>query len=288
MSATLECKQVWKVYDTGIIRVEALRGIEVEIHAGETVAVMGPSGCGKTTLLNCLSGLDDLSAGEVMIEGRSLFGKGDYERTRMRGENFGFIFQNFNLIPVLSAVENVELPLLLKGIRSGEAREKSLNALDAVGLRDWADHRPMELSGGQQQRVSITRAFVHQPAFIFADEPTGNLDSVTSLEVMDLLFKFNQDHGTTLLVVTHDAEIARRFDRVLQMQDGMIISDISKTGEEEKSLVPTEENLHEPDDEDSPSPAEEASPTPTEENPELAEGEQSGVVPVSGDSGEEE
>jgi putative ABC transport system ATP-binding protein len=253
MSATLQTKQVWKVYDTGTIRVEALRGIEVEIQAGETVAVMGPSGCGKTTLLNCISGLDDLSAGEVMVEGHSLFGQGDYERTRIRGENFGFIFQNFNLIPVLSAVENVELPLLLKGLRSGEAREKSLNALEAVGLREWAEHKPMELSGGQQQRVSIARAFVHQPAFILGDEPTGNLDSATSLEVMDLLFKFNHDHGTTLLVVTHDAEIARRFDRILQMQDGMIVQDISNTGEE---------------------------------NP--AEGEPAGVVPVSGDSGEEE
>jgi len=233
MSATLLTKQVWKVYDSGTIRVEALRGIEVEIRAGETVAVMGPSGCGKTTLLNCISGLDDLSAGEVMVEGNSLFGQGDYERTRIRGEKFGFIFQNFNLIPVLSAVENVELPLLLKGLRSGEAREKSLSALEAVSLRDWSDHKPMELSGGQQQRVSIARAFVHQPAFILGDEPTGNLDSATSLEVMNLLFKINRDHGTTLLVVTHDAEIARRFDRVLQMQDGMIVHDISNPSEEE-------------------------------------------------------
>ncbi len=233
MSATLATKQVWKVYDTGTIRVEALRGIDVEILPGETVAVMGPSGCGKTTLLNCISGLDDLSAGAVFVEGKSLFGQGDYERTRMRSEHLGFIFQKFNLIPVLSAVENVELPLLLQGMRSSQARENSLNALEAVGLRDWADHKPMELSGGQQQRVCIARAFVHRPAVILGDEPTGNLDSTTSKEVMDLLFQINQDHGTTLLVVTHDSEVAARFDRILHMQDGSIVKDEKLSAEEE-------------------------------------------------------
>ena len=233
MSATLATKQVWKVYDTGTIRVEALRGIDVEIQPGETVAVMGPSGCGKTTLLNCISGLDDLSAGVVMVEGKSLFGLGDYERTKMRSEKLGFIFQKFNLIPVLSAVENVELPILLQGIRSSEARSKSLDALGAVGLRDWADHKPMELSGGQQQRVCIARAFVHQPAVILGDEPTGNLDSVTSGEVMDLLFEINKEYGTTLLVVTHDSEIAERFSRILHMQDGQIVRDEKLHTEEE-------------------------------------------------------
>ena len=197
-----------------------MRGSEVESHAGETVAVMGTSGCGKTTLLNCRSGLDDLSAGEVMIEGRSLFGKGDYERTRMRGENFGFIFQNFNLIPVLSAVENVELPLLLKGIRSGEAREKSLNALEAVGMRDWADHRPMELSGGQQQRVSITRAFVHEPAFIFADEPTGNLDEALGQRLIRLFEELNRI-GTTVVIATHNQNlVARNPHPVMELGSG--------------------------------------------------------------------
>ena len=233
MSATLATKQVWKVYDTGTIRVEALRGIDVEIQPGETVAVMGPSGCGKTTLLNCISGLDDLSAGVVMVEGKSLFGQGDYERTKMRSEKLGFIFQKFNLIPVLSAVENVELPILLQGTRSSEARSRSLDALGAVGLRDWADHKPMELSGGQQQRVCIARAFVHQPAVILGDEPTGNLDSVTSGEVMDLLFKINKEYGTTLLVVTHDSEIAERFSRILHMQDGQIVRDEKLHTEEE-------------------------------------------------------
>lgn len=225
MAAALESKQIWKVYETGSNRVEALRGVDVVIQAGEMVAVMGPSGCGKTTLLNCISGLDDLSAGEVYVDGMELFGQGDRERTRIRGEHLGFIFQKFNLIPVLSAVENVELPLLLAGVRSATARERALDALEAVGLREWADHRPMELSGGQQQRVTLSRAFVHQPKVILGDEPTGNLDSVTSQEVMDLLFKLNRERGTTMLIVTHDPSILGQFDRILHMHDGLIIKD---------------------------------------------------------------
>jgi len=225
MSATLLTKQVWKVYDTGTIRVEALRGIEVEIQAGETVAVMGPSGCGKTTLLNCISGLDDLSAGEVMVEGNSLFGQGDYERTRIRGENFGFIFQNFNLIPVLSAVENVELPLLLQGIGAVEARRRALKALEAVDLADRVAHRPAELSGGQQQRVAIARAFGHGPELLFADEPTGNLDTKTGDGIIELLVELNRERGLTVVLVTHDSSIAQVCTRQIEMVDGRIVSD---------------------------------------------------------------
>lgn len=189
------------------------------------VAIMGPSGCGKTTLLNCLSGLDELTAGEVLVEGISLTASDDRHRTNVRGSNLGFIFQSFNLIPVLTAVENVEMPLLLQGIPAKEARQRSLDALDLVGLKNWSTHRPMELSGGQRQRVTIARAFVHEPAVILGDEPTGNLDTRTSNEVMDLLFELNAERGTTLLVVTHDSEIAARCSRVLHMEDGLIVRD---------------------------------------------------------------
>ena len=225
MAAVIEARSVWKIYETAANRVEALRDLNVSFDAGEMVAVMGPSGCGKTTLLNCLSGLDDLTAGEVFIEGSPLFSSGDRIRTSLRAEHFGFIFQSFNLIPVLSAVENVEMPLQLAGVGRTEAREKAMQALEMVGLADWAGHRPMELSGGQQQRVTIARAFVHEPAMILGDEPTGNLDSKTSEEVMQLMFRLNKEKGTTMLVVTHDPEIASRCGRVLHMEDGRIVKD---------------------------------------------------------------
>ncbi len=221
----MEGRGLWKIYQSGSNKVEALREISLTIEAGEMVAIMGPSGCGKTTLLNCLSGLDELTAGEVLVEGISLTASDDKHRTNIRGGNLGFIFQSFNLIPVLTAVENVEIPLLLQGIPAKEARQRSLDALDLVGLKNWSTHRPMELSGGQRQRVTIARAFVHKPAVILGDEPTGNLDSRTSGEVMDLLFELNAERGTTLLVVTHDSEIAARCSRVLHMEDGLIVRD---------------------------------------------------------------
>jgi putative ABC transport system ATP-binding protein len=225
MATVLEGRGLWKIYQSGSNKIEALREISLTIEAGEMVAIMGPSGCGKTTLLNCLSGLDELTAGEVLVEGISLTASDDRHRTNVRGSNLGFIFQSFNLIPVLTAVENVEMPLLLQGIPAKEARQRSLDALDLVGLKNWSTHRPMELSGGQRQRVTIARAFVHEPAVILGDEPTGNLDTRTSNEVMDLLFELNAERGTTLLVVTHDAEIAARCSRVLHMEDGLIVRD---------------------------------------------------------------
>ena len=225
MATVLEGRGLWKIYQSGSNKIEALREISLTIEAGEMVAIMGPSGCGKTTLLNCLSGLDELTTGEVLVEGISLTTSDDRHRTNVRGSNLGFIFQSFNLIPVLTAVENVEMPLLLQGIPAKEARQLSLDALDLVGLRNWSTHRPMELSGGQRQRVTIARAFVHEPAVILGDEPTGNLDTRTSDEVMNLLFKLNAERGTTLLVVTHDSEIASRCSRVLHMEDGLIVRD---------------------------------------------------------------
>ncbi|MCS5531587.1 MAG: ABC transporter ATP-binding protein [Candidatus Poseidoniales archaeon] len=232
MPTVLEARELWKVYDTGTNRVEALRKVSVSLKPGEMVAVMGQSGCGKTTLLNCLSGLDEISSGEVLIHGQPLSQMSDYDLTSLRGSQLGFIFQSFNLLPVLTAVENVELPLLMAGSSPREAREKALEALDAVGLADRGGHLPAELSGGQQQRVTIARSFVHDPAVIFADEATGNLDSQTSDEIIDLLLSLNAERGVTMLLVTHDSEIADRCSRVLVMQDGRIIED-RRIGEEE-------------------------------------------------------
>ena len=228
MRTTMEARALWKVYQTGDNMVQAVRGIDIKLLQGEMVAIMGPSGCGKTTLLNVLSGIDEPSSGQVLVDGKQLFGISDDERTEMRAHNFGFIFQNFNLLPVLSAVENVELPLLLIGTASSEAREGALKALTSVGLEDRANHRPSELSGGQQQRVAIARAIVHSPSVILCDEPTGNLDSGTSGEVMKLLKQINIENNSLLLLVTHDIKIAQQCDRILQMDDGIIINDNSE------------------------------------------------------------
>jgi ABC-type lipoprotein export system ATPase subunit len=232
MTTVLEARELWKVYETGTNRVEALRKVSVSLEPGEMVAVMGPSGCGKTTLLNCLSGLDEISAGEVLVHNMALSQMSDYDLTALRGSQLGFIFQSFNLLPVLTAVENVELPLLMAGMSPGEARIRAQEALDAVGLSDRGGHLPAELSGGQQQRVTIARAFVHNPAIIFADEATGNLDSKTSDEIIDLLIRLNKERNVTMMLVTHDSEIAARCSRVLVMQDGRIVED-NRTQEEE-------------------------------------------------------
>ena len=204
--------------------VQAVRGVDLQIKKGEMVAIMGPSGCGKTTLLNLLSGIDDPSSGQVTVSGRPLFGISDDERTDLRGKEMGFIFQKFHLIEVLSSVENVEIPLLMQGMSPDQARTIAMEAMESVGLGDRGSHRPAELSGGQQQRVSIARAFVHQPSVILCDEPTGNLDSATSLQIMDLLCKLNDD-GATIIVVTHDETIAKRCSRIIQMGDGRIIDE---------------------------------------------------------------
>ncbi len=223
---------VWKLYASGTSTVEAVRGVNVSLGAGEMVAIMGPSGCGKTTLLNVLSGIDVPSAGDVNVNGLPLFGISDNERTTMRSKHLGFIFQDFNLLPVLSAVENVELPLLLLGTSANEARTRALEALNDVGLGDRSQHRPAELSGGQQQRVAIARAIVHRPAVVLCDEPTGNLDSRTSTEVLTLLKRINLEHQTAFLIVTHDSIIADLCDRILYMEDGLIVKDSLRSEEE--------------------------------------------------------
>ena len=221
----IEATGVQKVYAAGGLRVHALRGVDLGIRRGEMVAIMGPSGCGKTTLLNVLSGLDDLSDGEVYVDGRSIKGMSDKKRTRFRAEKMGFIFQSYNLIPVLSAIENVELPLLVAGKKPKKARQWAQDALEMVGLPDQAKKRPAEMSGGQQQRVAVARSLVNNPAIVWADEPTGALDSETSRGIMDLLVRLNQAQEQTFVLVTHDAAVAARAHRTILMRDGNITSD---------------------------------------------------------------
>jgi ABC-type lipoprotein export system ATPase subunit len=221
-TAMVEARGVEKEYVTGGTRIRVLRGVDLSIPRGEMVAVMGPSGCGKTTLLNCLSGLDEFDGGEVLIGGESISGMSDRKRTRFRAERMGFIFQTYNLIPVLSAVENVELPLLVAGARPKEARGQALAALETVGIPEQANKRPNEMSGGQQQRVTVARSLVNEPAIVWADEPTGALDSETSGEIVDLLVKLNREQGQTFVLVTHDASVAGRAHRTIRMRDGLI------------------------------------------------------------------
>lgn len=223
-SAIVRAENVVKDYDTGKERFHALKSVSLEIGKGEVVAVMGPSGCGKTTLLNCLSGLDDVTSGKIFIEGKDLATMNDKERTEYRAYRMGFIFQVYNLLPVLSAVENVELPLLVSGVKSKLAREKSMDALRQVGLEQWAKHRPAELSGGQRQRVTIARSLVNNPAIIWADEPTGALDSKTANEILGLMLDLNARQGLTCVIVTHDPTVGRACQRTISMRDGSIVS----------------------------------------------------------------
>jgi putative ABC transport system ATP-binding protein len=209
-----------KVYGEGASAAWALAGADLEVEAGELVAIMGSSGCGKSTLLSCLAGLEPPSEGKVWIAGRDLWGLSERERTRLRAKQMGFVFQSFNLLPVLSAVENVELPLLVGGLRPSKAREQALGMLERVGLSHRAEHTPSHLSGGEQQRVAVARALVHGPRLMWADEPTGNLDAQTGAIVMDLLVRLNRETGTTVVLVTHDPEVAAMTDRVLQMRSG--------------------------------------------------------------------
>jgi ABC-type lipoprotein export system ATPase subunit len=221
----VEAIAVTKTYDTGKLEVKALRDVTLAVTPGEMVAIMGPSGSGKTTLLNCLSGLDGIDAGDVLIEGVSLGAMSDEERTDYRARRMGFVFQFYNLMPVLTAVENVELPLLVARVPAKEARRKALAALDMVGLAERAAHVPDELSGGQRQRVTIARALVNDPAIVWADEPTGDLDSENAEEIVELMRQLNREHGLTFLIVTHDIGVGRATDRIVRMVDGEIVGE---------------------------------------------------------------
>ena len=222
LKSIVEARGLRKWYRTGAAPVEALRGVDVVVQAGEIVAIMGPSGCGKTTLLQCLSGLDDFDEGEVWIDGTAIREMRDAQKADLRARRTGFVFQAYNLLPVLDAVENVELPLLLAGQRGRDARARALRALEAVGVEHRARHRPNELSGGQQQRVAIARALVNDPAVVWADEPTGNLDSESAAEILDLIERLNRENGQTFVLVTHDPRVAERAGRILRMRDGLI------------------------------------------------------------------
>jgi ABC-type lipoprotein export system ATPase subunit len=224
-NVVIDAIQVHKTYDTGSTRVQALRGVDFQVKRGEMVAVMGPSGCGKTTLLNCLSGLDRIDSGEIWLEGKNLGEMADKERTGYRALRMGFVFQVYNLLPVLNAVENVELPLLVAGVRPKEAREKATQALKTVGLEQWARHRPAELSGGQRQRVTVARSLVNNPAIVWADEPTGALDSKTAGEIMGLMRELNANQQMTIVIVTHDPGVGAQCNHIVQMRDGLIVGE---------------------------------------------------------------
>jgi putative ABC transport system ATP-binding protein len=225
-ATVLKAEGVRKVYRSGADEVEALRGVDLDVATGEFVAVMGPSGSGKTTLLNCFSGLDSIDGGRVLVEGKSIHELPDAERTQHRAAAMGFIFQAFNLIPVFTTVENVELPLLLSGCREAEARRRAEETLARVGLGHRFRHRPTELSGGEQQRVAIARALAGRPRIVWADEPTGNLDSEMAGSVMDLLCELHAE-GLTLILVTHDSNVAARGSRLITVRDGRIVEDVA-------------------------------------------------------------
>jgi ABC-type lipoprotein export system ATPase subunit len=223
----VEARGLHKRYDAGAGELHVLKGLDLAVTRGEMVGIMGPSGCGKTTLLNCLSGLDAFDEGDVLIDGVSLRSMSDRRRTDYRARRMGFVFQFYNLMPVLNAVENVELPLLVSRVPQKEARRRAMEALALVGLAERPSHRPDELSGGERQRVTIARALVNDPAIVWADEPTGDLDSEKAQEVVDLMRRLNLERGLTFLLVTHDIAVGRQTDRIVRMLDGRIVDEIT-------------------------------------------------------------
>ena len=222
-SPIIVAENVTKIYQSQAVQVRALDGVSLRVDKGEVVAVMGASGSGKTTLLNCLAGLDTIDSGKILIAGQDLAELSEHEMTNFRATNMGFVFQTYNLLPVLTAVENVELPLLIARRSPTEARHRAQTLLSEVGLARRMQHYPGELSGGQRQRVAIARALIHDPTILWADEPTGSLDSDASQEIMDLLRAVNRTHGQTIVLVTHAQEIGAQVDRVIHMHDGRVM-----------------------------------------------------------------
>ncbi len=221
MSTILSVVEVTKTYKSGSGKIDVLKNVSFDVSKGQRISIVGPSGSGKTTLLGLCAGLDRVSQGEVILNDISLNNLGEDDLARIRNQHVGFVFQNFQLIPTLTALENVMVPLELRGEKN--IKKRSSDLLDRVGLGDRLDHYPSQLSGGEQQRVAIARAFSNQPKILFADEPTGNLDDETSQSVEALLFEINKEQGTTLVIVTHDHELAKKTDQVISIKGGQII-----------------------------------------------------------------
>jgi putative ABC transport system ATP-binding protein len=226
----VDARRVSKDYGAGSSTVRALHEVSLRIGRGEIVAIMGPSGCGKTTLLNCLAGLDTVTSGSIRIDGRDIGGLSDRELTAFRARSMGFVFQDYNLLPVLTGLENVELPLLAAGASAAGARARAAVSIEAVGVAAWAGHRPAELSGGQRQRFAIARALATRPAIVWADEPTGALDSATGQDVIDLMLRLNAEQGLTFVWVTHSHDVAAYAQRLITMRDGQIAGDQAVPG----------------------------------------------------------
>src|SRR6266545_6162889 len=221
----VELKQVYKNYYLGETKISALKGIDLKIESGELVAIWGPSGSGKSTLCNIVGLLDTPTSGKLFLEGKDASNLSDEMRSELRSKAIGFVFQTFNLIPVLSALENVILPLEIRGESAAKAREKAMQQLTELGLGEHMAHRPHKLSGGQQQRVAIARALINDPAIILADEPTANLDSDTAVKIIDLMRELNQKSGATFIFSTHDQRLLGRINRKILLRDGIIVED---------------------------------------------------------------
>ncbi|NIP43317.1 MAG: ABC transporter ATP-binding protein [candidate division Zixibacteria bacterium] len=226
----IETRNLWKTYIMGTQELHALKAVNLQIEKGEYVAIMGPSGSGKSTLMNLIGCLDSPTQGEYYLNGESVSDMNDNELAKIRNKEIGFVFQTFNLLPRANSLHNVELPLIYSGIDTGTRREMAARALEQVDLLEWAGHKPNELSGGQRQRVAVARALVNDPSLILADEPTGNLDTKTGLEIMKLFRRLN-DRGNTLIVVTHDPEIAEFADRIIHIRDGEIEREERRSGQ---------------------------------------------------------
>jgi putative ABC transport system ATP-binding protein len=218
----IDMRQIKKIYSTGRIEVEALRGVDLVVGSNEFVSIMGPSGSGKSTLMNLMGCLDTPSSGEYYLDGEKVESLGPNELAEIRNKKVGFVFQNFNLLPYATAFENVEMPLIFGGVATRRRKDRAMELLARVGLGDRADHKPTELSGGEMQRVAIARALANQPRLILADEPTGNLDSASGAEIIELFEELGRQ-GHTIVVITHDKEIARRTHRIIKLKDGMVV-----------------------------------------------------------------